>query len=159
MSPTFREHKDSRGSPAGFSLYRLENVSYDERSRESSETAEAPVVEEAQFRHADEVAAVTGQTPARDAVLLCVLYGTGMTATELAQLEVADVLSETGEFRRESEVRAAIAVNGRCRPIFGTNPRVTEALDAYFVDRVRLGHAVTAWRSQWRARCGVDQRS
>lgn len=37
--------------------------------------AKAPVVEEGQFRHAIKVAAVTGQTPARDAALLCVLYG------------------------------------------------------------------------------------
>lgn len=112
--------------------------------------AKAPVVEEAQMRHAFKVAAVTGQTPARDAALLHALYGTGMTATELAQLEVADVLTEQGEFRRESEVRAAISFNGRRRPVFWTNPRVCEALEAYFVERVRLGHGVTAWRSQWR---------
>ncbi|RTL26828.1 MAG: hypothetical protein EKK47_20080 [Burkholderiales bacterium] len=69
--------------------------------------AKAPVVEEGQFRHAIKVAAVTGQTPARDASLLCVLYGTGMTATELAQLEVADLLDEGGGYRRESLMRPA----------------------------------------------------
>jgi len=69
--------------------------------------AKAPVVEEGQFRHAIKVAAVTGQTPARDAALLCVLYGTGMTATELAQLEVADLLDEGGGYRRESLMRPA----------------------------------------------------
>lgn len=112
--------------------------------------AKAPVVEEAQFRHAMKVAAVTGQTPARDVAILCVLYGTGMTATELAQLEVADVLAEAGEFRRESEVRAGIAFNSKGRPVFWTNTRVTEAPDAYFAERIRLGHGITAWRSQWR---------
>lgn len=49
------------------------------------------VNKDAQMRHAFKVAAVTGQTPARDVALLHVLYGTGMTATELAQLEVANV--------------------------------------------------------------------
>lgn len=113
--------------------------------------AKAPVVEEGRFRHAIKVAAVTGQTPARDAALLCVLYGTGLTATEVAQLEVADVLDEGGEYRRESIIRHAIAFNGKPRPIFWTNARVRDALDAYFAERIRLGHGVTAWRSQWRS--------
>jgi len=96
------------------------------------------------------VAAVTRQTPARDVALLHVLYGTGMTATEVAQLEVADVLEERGEFRRRSEVRAAISFNGRARPVYWVNAKLCDALDAYFAERVKLGHGVTAWRSQWR---------
>ena len=112
--------------------------------------AKAPVVEDAQMRHAFKVAAVTGQTPARDVALLHVLYGTGMTATELARLEVADVLDERGGFKRESQVRATISFNGRHRPVYWTNPRVCEALTGYFNDRLQLGHGVTAWRSQWR---------
>ena len=112
--------------------------------------AKAPVIEDAQMRHAFKVAAITGQTPARDVALLHVLYGTGMTATELAQLEVADVLDERGNFRRQSEVRTTISFNGRARPVFWVNPKVCEALDAYFAQRKRLSHGVTAWRSQWR---------
>lgn len=112
--------------------------------------AKAPVVDEAQVGHAFKVVAVTGQTPARDVALLHVLYGTGMTATEVAQLEVDDVLDERGGFRRESAVRAAISFNGRSRPMYWVNARVCEALGAYFVERLRLGHGVTAWRSRWR---------
>ena len=112
--------------------------------------AKAPVIEDAQMRHAFKVAGVTGQTPARDVALLHVLYGTGMTATEVAQLEVADVLDERGEFRRQSEIREAISFNGRARPVFWVNPKVCAALDAYFAERVKLGQGVTAWRSQWR---------
>jgi site-specific recombinase XerD len=112
--------------------------------------AKAPVIEDVQIRHAFKVAAVTGQTPARDVALLHVLYGTGMTATELALLEVADVLTEQSALRRESEVRAAMSFNGRRRSVFWTNPRVCESLDAYFAERVTAGHGVTAWRSQWR---------
>lgn len=112
--------------------------------------AKAPVVEDAQMRHAMKVAGVTGQTPARDVALLCVLYGTGMTATELAQLEVADVLNDDGNYRAESEIRKEIAFNGRRRPVYWTNSRVKEALDAYIVARVRAEHGTTAWRSRWR---------
>lgn len=112
--------------------------------------AKPPVIEDAQMRHAFKVVAVTRQTPARDVALLHVLYGTGMTATEVAQLEVADVLEERGEFRRRSEVRAAISFNGRARPVYWVNAKLCDALDAYFAERVKLGHGVTAWRSQWR---------
>lgn len=117
--------------------------------------AKAPVIEEAEIRHAFKVAAVTGQTPARDVALLHVLYGTGMTATELAQLEVADVLDERGDFRRQSEVRAAISFNGQARPVFWVNSKVCDALTTYFADRLNLRQGVTAWRSQWR---GLVQR-
>ena len=106
--------------------------------------AKAPVIEDAQMRHAFKVAAITGQTPARDAALLHVLYGTGMTATELAQLEVADVIDEQGSFRRKSEVRPTISFNGRARPVFWVNARVCETLDAYFAERLKLGHG--RWR-------------
>lgn len=112
--------------------------------------AKPPVVEEAQIRHVLKVAAVTGQTPARDVALIACLYGSGMTATEMAQLEVADVLDEGGGYRRHSSVRAEIAFNGRSRPVFWVNQRVQAALDAYFIERVRVGHGTTRWRSQWR---------
>jgi len=112
--------------------------------------AKAPVIEDAQMRHAFKVAGVTGQTTARDVALLHVLYGTGMTATEVAQLGVADVLDECGEFRRQSEVRAGISFNGRARPVFWVNTKVCAGLDAYFAERLKLGHGITAWRSQWR---------
>jgi hypothetical protein len=45
-------------------------------------------------------------------------------ATELAQIEIADVLDERGEFRRQSKVRAAISVNGRARLASWGNPQV-----------------------------------
>ena len=112
--------------------------------------AKPPVVEDAEMWHASKVAAATGQTPARDVALLHVLYGTGMTATEVAQLEVADVLDEGGAFRRKSAVRAAISFNGRTRPVYWVNARVCSALEAYFTARLKAGHGVTAWRSRWR---------
>lgn len=112
--------------------------------------AKPPVIEDAQMRHAFKVAAVTGQTPARDVALLHVLYGTGMMANEVAQLEVADVLDERGEFRRQSAVRAAISFNGRARPVFWVNQKVRDALSAYLEERLRFSHGVTALRSQWR---------
>jgi len=59
-------------------------------------------------------------------------------------------LHEHGEFRRQSEMRAAISFNGRARPVYWVNQRVRDALSTYFVTRLKLGHGVTAWRSRWR---------
>lgn len=64
-----------------------------------------PVMEDAQMRHAFKMAPVTGQTPPRDLALLHVQHGNGMTATEVAQLEVAELLDERDEFKRQSGVR------------------------------------------------------
>jgi site-specific recombinase XerD len=118
--------------------------------------AKAPVVEEADFRRAITVAGVTGQSPARDAALLSVLYGTGLTATEVALLRVSDVLEATGEFLDQARVRAEIAFNGKERPIFWVNRRIRAALGAYFAARVCAGHGCTDDLAQWR---GLDQSS
>lgn len=47
-------------------------------------------------------------------------------------------------------MRAAISFNGRARPVYWVNAKFCDAFDAYFAERVKLGHGVMAWRSQWR---------
>lgn len=104
--------------------------------------AKAPVVEEADFRHAVKVAAVTGQAKERDVALLWVAYGTGMMPIELAKLTVADYLAADGTVRTDSEIRAEIAFNGIKRPLYWTNKGVVAALDAYLATRVRCGYGL-----------------
>jgi len=48
--------------------------------------AKAPVIEPHPLRRALKVAAVTGQNPVRDVVLLLVFYGTGLVPNEVGQL-------------------------------------------------------------------------
>nr|WP_057929861.1 tyrosine-type recombinase/integrase [Burkholderia ambifaria] len=115
--------------------------------------AKAPVIEERQLRHMLKVAAVTGESPLRDVALLYVLYGTGMMLTELASLTVRDYLMESGAVRKESAVRAAIAHNGRERPMFWVNVKVVAALDAYLAYRTAHRHRVTLRKSAYR---GLD---
>ncbi|MBU9236600.1 tyrosine-type recombinase/integrase [Burkholderia multivorans] len=115
--------------------------------------AKAPVIEERQLRHMLKVAAVTGESPLRDVALLYVLYGTGMMLTELASLTVRDYLLESGLVRKESAIRAAIAHNGRERPIFWVNVKVVGALDAYLAYRVVQRHGVTTRKTAFR---GLD---
>jgi len=104
--------------------------------------AKAPVVEEAEFRHAVKVAAVTGQAKERDVALLWTAYGTGMMPLELAKLTVADYLEPDGSVRTDSEIRAEIAFNGIKRPLYWTNKGVVSALDAYLATRVRCGYGL-----------------
>lgn len=102
--------------------------------------AKAPVVEEAQIRHALKVAAITGQAKLRDVALLWVLYGTGMMPIELAKLTVGDYLAADGSVREESEIRAGIAFNDKSRPLYWSNKSVVTAVDAYLAERVRHGY-------------------
>lgn len=102
--------------------------------------AKAPVVEESEFRHAVKVAGITGQAKLRDVALMLVAYGTGMMPIELAKLTVGDYLAADGSVREESVIRADIAFNDIQRPLYWSNKSVCGAIDAYLLERVRLGY-------------------
>lgn len=84
-------------------------------------------------------AAETGSVPERDVALLLVAYGTGLMPIELASITVSDYLTEEGAVREQSWVRAAIAFNGKERPLFWHNRRVQAGLDAYLAARIGAG--------------------
>lgn len=84
-------------------------------------------------------AAETGPVPERDVALLLVAYGTGLMPIELAGITVTDYLNEDGTVREQSVVRAAIAFNGKERPLFWQNRRVQAGLDAYLAARAKAG--------------------
>jgi len=113
--------------------------------------AKPPYIEDKQLRHMLKVAAVTGDSPVRDVALLYTAYGTGMMLTELASIKVSDYLTETGEIREESSVRAAIAHNNRERPLYWTSPRVTDAINAYLAYRILHKHGVTVRKAAYRS--------
>ena len=96
-------------------------------------------IEDKQLKHMLKVASVTGDSPVRDVALLYVAYGTGMMLTELASITISDYLTETGEVRSESRIRAEIAHNNKERPLYWTSPRVLAALEAYLDYRIAKG--------------------
>lgn len=112
--------------------------------------AKAPVVEEHDLRRMLKIAAVTGESPLRDVTLLYVLYGTGAMLTELAQLKVADYLTEASRVRRDSVIRAEIAHNNVERPVFWVNAKVVAAVDAYLAFRASSGQGVTTRKAAYR---------
>jgi integrase len=79
--------------------------------------------------------------PLHDLALYYLPFATGLRPLEVARLELGDYLLEDGSVRRESRVRADVAINGRERPLFFNHRRLDEALGAYLDERLRAGHA------------------
>ena len=113
--------------------------------------AKPPYIEDKQLRHMLKVAAVTGDSPVRDVALLYVAYGTGLMLTELASLTVSDYLTETGDVRDDSRVRADIAHNNKERPLYWVSPRVLAALESYLAYRIAHKHGVTTRTAAYRS--------
>lgn len=115
--------------------------------------AKAPYIEEGRLRHLFKVAAVSGESPLRNVALLTTVYGTGMMLTEIARTPVRAYLNGDGSVRVKSCVDAAIAYNGKERPIYWSNPKVVKAIDAYLAHRASLRQGLTAVATEYR---GLD---
>ncbi|WP_055137503.1 site-specific integrase [Pseudomonas corrugata] len=92
-----------------------------------------------QFKHLVRVASVTERMPARDVLLIWITHTTGIRVTELAQLEVADVLYPSGAVRPELYLRPAITKRGCVRNVYLTHPRCLDALEEWFAMRHQRG--------------------
>lgn len=99
-------------------------------------------------------AAVTGHNPSRCAS--AVFYGTGLTANEVAELQVSDYLIEDGQIRVDSYLRLEIAFTGKARPPVWANVKTCSAVDGYLAYRLAVRHGITTRRSAYR---GLDPNS
>ncbi len=70
-------------------------------------------------------------------MLLWLTHTTGIRVTELALLEVADVLYPSGAIKPEVYLRADITKGCRPRNVYLTHARCLAALDAWLVVRYR----------------------
>ena len=91
--------------------------------------------------------------PHHDLALYHLPLATGLRPLEVARLKVGDYLAEDSNVRRESRVRAEVAINGRSRPLFFSHRRLDDALSLYLQERIRSGHGVGA-TGAWGARPG-----
>jgi integrase len=80
--------------------------------------------------------------PLRDIALFYTLFATGARPLEIARLEVMDYLHEDGGVRRESELRAEVAITRRSRPLFFASSKLDEALGGYLDERLVLGQGL-----------------
>lgn len=99
-----------------------------------------------QFKHLIRVASVTGRLPERDVALLWFTRTTGIRVTELALLEVADVLYPSGTIKPEVYLRADITKGCRPRNIYLTHAKCLAALNAWFGGGVTGAAGVFAGR-------------
>jgi integrase len=77
--------------------------------------------------------------PHHDVSLFYILFATGARPLEVARLEVRDYLTEGGEVRRTSAIRAEVAINGKSRPLFFTSTRLNDSLALYLTERLAGG--------------------
>lgn len=77
-----------------------------------------------------------------DLSLYYLLFATGLRPLEIARLEVRDYLHADGSVRRDSELRADAAINGKLRPLYFSSSRLDDALAAYFRERMASGHGL-----------------
>lgn len=59
-----------------------------------------------QLRHVIRVASITGRQCARDVMLLWLTQSTGVRVTELANIEIRDILHPSAQLREEVYLRA-----------------------------------------------------
>ncbi len=103
-----------------------------------------------------DVTGACSNNPERDSALLAVAFATSMKVIELSRFTVADVLTEKGDYRKDSIVRAEIAFNGKDRPASWLSKKLQPYIDRYFETRLKLGHGVTTNRAAYR---GLDPES
>ncbi|MCS3467918.1 integrase [Pseudomonas sp. JUb42] len=75
--------------------------------------------------------------PERDVMLLWLTHTTGIRVTELALLEVADVLYPSSAIKPEVYLRADITKGCRPRNVYLTHARCLAALDAWLAVRLQ----------------------
>lgn len=105
-------------------------------------TRRAASLRPGQFRHLIRVASVSGRMPERDVMLLYLTHTTGIRVTELALLEVADVLYPSGMVRPEVYLRAEITKGCRARNIHLTHAKCLAAIEAWIAVRLERGWGV-----------------
>jgi site-specific recombinase XerD len=113
--------------------------------------AKAPYIEDGPLRHLLKVAAISGESPLRNVVLLTTVYGTGMMLTEIARMPLRADLNGDGSLRVKSCVDAAIAYNSKERPLYWSNTKVVKAIDAYLAYRAAHRHRTTPMATAFRS--------
>ena len=98
--------------------------------------AQATSLQPGQIRHLLRVTAATSRHPERDTLVLLLGLTAGMRVTEIAQIEVQDVLFPSGALREEISLRAAITKGGRQRSIYLSHAKAIDAIDQYLGYRV-----------------------
>jgi hypothetical protein len=109
------------GRPVAYSLrIARDSSSILTESLMTASTRRATSLRAGQFKHLIRVASVTGRLPEHDVMLLWLTHTTGIRVTELALLEVADLLYPSIVIKLEMYLRADITKGCRPRNVYLT---------------------------------------
>lgn len=97
--------------------------------------AQAAVLTPGRYRHLLKVTRATSREPERDVLVLLMGIHMGMRVSEIAQIEIADVLFPSGAIRVEISLRACITKGLRQRCVYPTNRDLVDAIDDYLALR------------------------
>jgi integrase/recombinase XerD len=112
--------------------------------------SQASTLRPGQIRHLLRVTTATSRHPERDCLILLLGITTGMRVTEIAQIEVQDVLFSSGAIRQEVSLRAAITKGCRQRCVYLAHRLTIEALEAYIAFRIKHGWRTEPTRERYR---------
>lgn len=98
--------------------------------------AKAAVLRPGQYRHLLRVTRVTSREPERDVLILLLGIHTGLRVSEIAQVEIQDILHKSGALRQEVSLRAAVTKGSRQRCVYPTNCDLVAALEDYLAYRI-----------------------
>lgn len=110
----------------------------------------APTLNPSKLRHVLNVTQATSRHAARDYLAILITHCTCLHVTELARLEIRDVLWPSGRLRDETLLCAEITKNCKSRMIFLTSPKLRQAFNQYLDYRAAngLGCALTSTEYQ-----------
>lgn len=112
--------------------------------------SQATTLKPGQIRHLLRVTGATSRHPERDTLVLLLGLTCGMRLSEIAQIEIHDVLHPSGAIRSEVSLRAAITKGCRQRCIYLTHVQTVAALEQYLAHRHRLGQGVQLGQDRYR---------
>ena len=103
-----------------------------------------------QLRHVLRVTGATSRHPERDCLAILMTHAGGLRVTELARLEVRDVMWPTGRLREEVQLRAETTKNCKARLVFLTNALLRAAAEAWIGHRLTKGWGTELHADQYR---------
>lgn len=112
--------------------------------------SQATILKPGQIRHLLRVTNATSRHPERDCLVLLLGLTCGMRVSEIAQIQIQDVLFSSGAIRTEVSLRALITKGCRQRCIYLTHKKTIEALERYLALRIERGLGTELTKDRYR---------
>jgi len=114
------------------------------------EPKRAKVLTPARFRHLLRVTEATSRFPERDTLILLLGVTCGVRVTEIARVEIRDVLAKSGARREEVSLRGSITKGFRPRCVYLSHELTIAAFDRYIEWRYQRGAGAALDRREYR---------